>query len=195
MALTPVLPGELAAIVTTLEMRAPPGRVAVPASPLRLDRWERPAAERYRALFTRVGAPWLWFSRLAMGEAQLTGIIHDPAVEVFAAVDAAGLAVGLLELDFRQPGAAELGYVALAPELTGQGHGRWLMGEALTRAWRPGVERVWVHTCTLDHPHALGFYQASGFAVVRRTIETFADPRLAGLLPMDAAPRVPPLAR
>jgi hypothetical protein len=50
---------------------------------------------------------------------------------------------------------------------------------------------VWVHTCTLDHPHALGFYRASGFAAISRTVETFADPRLSGHLSPDAAPHVP----
>lgn len=194
MGLIPVAPGELAAVVTTLEMRKRPAEIVIPPSLLRLEPWDRPAPDRYRTLFAKVGAPWLWFSRLAMSQEQLTRIIHDPAVEVSVVVDASGTEVGLLELDFRQTGAAELGYLALVPERTGQGHGRWLMAEALVRAWRPGTERVWVHTCTLDHPAALGFYQASGFTVVRRTIETFADPRLSGLLPMGTAPRVPPLA-
>src|SRR5438270_2822954 len=51
---------ELAAVVTYLEMRAPPGR-DVPASSLSLSRIEKPDPDRYRALFRRVGAPWLWF--------------------------------------------------------------------------------------------------------------------------------------
>jgi hypothetical protein len=54
---------------------------------------------------------------------------------------------------------------------------------------------VWLHTCTLDHPSALGFYRAQGFTPVGRTIETFADPRVLGVLPPDAAPQVPLLAR
>jgi hypothetical protein len=52
---------------------------------------------------------------------------------------------------------------------------------------------VWVHTCTLDHPAALGFYIKSGFTPFHRAIETFADPRLDGTLPVDAAPHVPSL--
>ncbi|MBM3929314.1 MAG: GNAT family N-acetyltransferase, partial [Sphingomonadales bacterium] len=54
--------------------------------------------------------------------------------------------------------------------------------------------RVWVHTCTLDHPKALGFYRASGFAPYKRTVETFHDPRATGILPVDTAPHVPYLA-
>lgn len=194
MGLTPVAPDQLATIVTTLEIAERPRPRPVPDSPLRLRRWPAPEPDTYRALFRRVGARWLWYSRLAMSDAALLTIIRDPAVEVYAAVDPRGIEIGMLELDFRHAGAAEIGYLALVTELAGQGHGRWLMAEALARAWRPGIERVWLHTCTLDHPSALPFYRAQGFHAVKRTIETFPDPRVLGLLPADAAPQIPLLA-
>lgn len=195
MGLTAVPDDQLATIVTTLEMQKRPPLRPTPSSPLRLTRWAKPSAEAYRALFRRIGGPWLWFSRLAMDEAALLAIIHDPAIEVYAVLDPAGIEVGMLELDFRHADACELSYFGLVPELAGRGHGRWLMAEALGRAWRPGITRVWVHTCTLDHPSALNFYRAQGFTPVKRTIETFADPRVAGLLPEDVAPQVPLLAK
>jgi GNAT superfamily N-acetyltransferase len=195
MGLIEVAPDEVATVVTTLEMARRPPLRPVPAAPLRLVRWHAPAPDNYRALFRRVGAPWLWYSRLAMDDARLTAIVHDPRVQVFAAVDRAGVEVGMLELDFRHAGACELSYFALVPELAGKGLGRWLMAEAMARAWVPGVAKVWVHTCTLDHPRALGFYRTQGFTAVKRTLETFPDPRVLGLLPEDAAPQVPLLAR
>jgi len=193
-ALIPVADDQLATIVTTLEMRARPPLRPIPASRLRLARWERPALDRYRALFARVGAPWLWFSRLTMADAALAAIIHDDGIAVHAVVDPAGIEIGMVELDFRTAGVCELSYFGLVPELAGQGHGRWLMAETLARAWAKGVERVWLHTCTLDHPAALGFYRAQGFTAIGRTIETFADPRASGLLPPDTAPQIPYLA-
>ncbi len=191
MALTRVAAGEIATIVTSLQMLERPRPRALPDSRLRLDRWREPAPARYRALFQRVGAPWLWFSRLVIDEAALTAIIHSPAVEVYAVTDARGIELGLLELDFREPETCEIGYFGLVPELTGRGEGRWLMGHTLALAWRAGIERVWVHTCTLDHPRALGFYRAQGFVPYAQAIEIFADPRLAGILPRDAAPQIP----
>ena len=194
MALTEVAGDTLATIVTTLEMRRRPPLRPTPASALRLVRWDRPALDRYRLLFRRVGARWLWFSRLVMADDAVTAIVHDPGVQVYAVIDRAGIEVGMLELDLRHPAACELSYVGLVPELAGKGHGDWLMAEALARAWTKGVERVWVHTCTLDHPAALPFYRRHGFVAVKRTIETFADPRVAGTLPADAAPQIPMLA-
>ena len=194
MALIPVANDVLATIVTTLEMRRRPPLRPIPGSRFRLVRWERPAIDRYRTLFARVGAPWLWFSRLVMAEPALSAILGDPLIQVHAVIDPAGIEVGMVELDFRQPAACEISYFGLVPELAGQGHGRWLMAETLARAWNRGVERVWLHTCTLDHPGALGFYRAQGFVAVKRTIETFPDPRTSGVLPRDAAPQIPLLA-
>lgn len=185
---------KVATIVTSLEMRAKPPLRPLPESRLRLVDWKEPAADKYRALFRRVGGPWLWFSRLVMDDGGLLAIIHDPYVAISAVVDGAGIEVGMLELDYRKPGECEISYFGLVPELAGQGHGRWLMAHALQRAWRPGIGRVWVHTCTLDHPHALGFYRAQGFVAVSRAVEIFSDPRVGGVLPEDSAPHVPFLA-
>jgi GNAT superfamily N-acetyltransferase len=187
----PVAPGQLATIVTHLEMLSPPRARPLKAVPLRLRRWQTPSADKYRLLYRRVGEPWLWFSRLVIADANLCAILHDPAVEVFAIVDPQGIEVGLLELDFRQAGACEIAFFGLIPQLTGQGFGGWLMAQALGLAWRKGVTRVWLHTCTLDDPRALGFYIAQGFTPFAREIEVLDDPRLTGVIPREAAPHVP----
>ena len=181
---------ELAAVVTYLEMRARPGS-EVPASPLLLRRIESPRPNAYRDLFRLVGSPWLWFSRLIMDDAKLAAIIQHPAVELHTVVDEAGQTVGMLELDFREPSECELAFIGLIPELSGKGHGRWLLAEAVNRAWREGVTRVHVHTCSLDHPAALAAYRRAGFMPFKRAIERFADPRLLGILPKDCAPQIP----
>lgn len=194
MGLLPVAGDHLATIVTALEMRERPRPRPMPPSPFRLVHWPAPDSDKYRTLFRRVGGPWLWFSRLVMDEARLRAILEDPAVMVHAVVDRGGVEVGMLELDFRTAATCELSYVGLVPEITGQGHGNWLMAQALAFAWRKDVDRVWVHTCTLDHPAALGFYRRHGFVPYQRTIETFPDPRLTGVLPAEAAPHIPCLA-
>jgi GNAT superfamily N-acetyltransferase len=52
----------------------------------------------------------------------------------------------------------------LAPGFIGKGLGKWLLTRAVQEAWVLGATRVWLHTCTLDHPSALANYQARGFA-------------------------------
>lgn len=191
MGLQTLKPGELGTIVTYLDMRARPKPALPLSSPLRLNRWTPADLEKYRMLFTRVGGPWLWFSRLTLSDEALRAIVEDPGIEIFTVEDPGGIEVGMLELDFRAPDDCEISYIGLVPGLAGKGHDNWLIAEALIRAWKPDTRRVHLHSCTLDHPAALRFYQNSGFAVRGQAIETFPDPRLKGLLPQDCAPQIP----
>jgi GNAT superfamily N-acetyltransferase len=184
--------GKIAAIVTFLEMRSPP-----PALHARIaDGWSlqslNPDRTRYRTLYRRVGEPWLWFSRVVMPDEELAGILDDPKVEAYALNDGKD-DIGLLELDFRREGEAELAFLGLVPGIIGQGAGRYLMTEAIRRAFARAISRFFVHTCSLDHPGALGFYMRSGFTPYRRAIEVADDPRTLGFLPRGCAPQVPVL--
>jgi GNAT superfamily N-acetyltransferase len=190
MAYDPLPNGELAAVVTYLEMRSAP-QLDLPPSTLSLKVFKHASAEEYRRLFRLVGAPWLWFSRLILSDEELLATIRDPKVELHLVTESTGRHVGMLELDFRNAGQCELAFVGLIPEFSGKGHGRWLLAEAVRRAWRDGVERVHVHTCSLDHPAALAAYRRAGFTPYSRAVERFPDPRLLGILPADCAPHIP----
>ena len=186
MPLNPLQPGHVGAVVTALEMPSRPTVVPLPASGLRLERWQEVDLDRYRSLFRRIGARWLWYSRLVMNDSELLAALG----EVHAVLGADSEEAGLLELEYR-PGACRIRFLGLVPELTGRGHGKWLLSEALRLAWRDGVERVDLYTCSLDHPAAMPAYLRAGFTATARSFESFPDPRLAGLLPRDCAPQVP----
>ncbi len=195
---TDIPKGRIAAIATTLEMRAKPESRPVPPlhEGLAIRRIDKPDLGWYRELFRRIGEPWLWHSRLRLSDAALGAILHDDRVAVWAlsAIEPGGELVsdeGLLELDFREAGSCELAFFGLTLSLTGRGLGRHLMAHAIAEAWQRPIARLWVHTCTLDHPSALGFYVRSGFAPVKRQLEMAVDPRLDGTLSPTAAPDVP----
>ena len=183
--------GSVASVVTYLEMterpRPKPGSALVP---LQLVPVTNPDPEQYRALFRAVGGPWLWFSRLMLDDDALRAKLTAPGVALYT-VQLRKQDVGLLELDFSVEGEVEIGFFGLAPQLTGKGAGSWLMSQALALAWAKKPRRVWLHTCSLDHPNALAFYRKHGFRAYARKVEIAPDPRLSGLLPEDVAPHVP----
>jgi len=187
--------GKIAAVVTSLEMFAqPPERPDPPGTEgFSLDRIDGSDIDRYLDIYRLLGERWMWFSRLVKPRAELAAILSDPAVELYAA-RFEGRDVGLLELDFRESGEGELAFFGLDEPVVGKGAGRWLMNRALALAWAKPIKRFWVHTCTIDHPGAISFYQRSGFKVFKRGIEIDDDPRLKGQMRADSVPHHPVIA-
>jgi len=182
--------GKIAAIVTHLEMRSPPALAADPPSTWTVRQVGRPDLAWYRDLYTRVGAEWLWASRLRMSDAELTAIIRADGIEVHA-LQHQGRDEGLLELDFRNDAECEIVFFGVTAALIGRGAGRVLISHALRLAWDKPVSRVWLHTCTFDSSRALAFYQRCGFRPFHQQVELIDDPRLDGTLPRHVAPHVP----
>jgi GNAT superfamily N-acetyltransferase len=181
--------GKIAAVVTHLEMTVRPAIAVDPPGAWSLRKVERPDLAWYRDLYRRVGEEWLWFSRIRASDEKLAARLHHPLVETHALV-ADGSDEGLLELDYREASACEIGMFGVTAKLVGSGAARWLMNSALGLAWSPPITRVWLHTCTFDHPAALPFYQRAGFRPFRRQVEIADDPRLDGTAPRDVAKHV-----
>ncbi|MBV9561848.1 MAG: GNAT family N-acetyltransferase [Bradyrhizobium sp.] len=184
--------GKIAAIVTHLEMTE---RLAIRSDPPGANAWTlrkvaHPTTDWFRELYSRIGAEWMWYARLKLPDAELAAKIQSPGVDIHALMQN-GRDEGLLELDFRQAGACEIGMFGVTAHLVGTGAGRFLMNRALELAWSRDVQRVWLHTCSFDHPSALSFYQRSGFRPFRRQIVVGDDPRLDGTAPRDVAKHVP----
>jgi GNAT superfamily N-acetyltransferase len=191
MSFSDVPAGKIAAVVTSLEMHERPApRPQRDGPALAVRHVAHPELGWFRDLFRSVGENWIWFSRLAMPDAALAAIIHDPKIEVYVLTSGAEDA-GLLELDFRVAGECELSFFGLTPRFVGIGAGRFLMNRAIELAWSRPINRFWVHTCTFDHQAALAFYVRSGFRPFRIQVEICDDPRLMGLLPRNSAPHVP----
>lgn len=160
-------PVEIEVSITHLEMLTPPAAPALPQphlpQPLVLMTARNPNLRFYRFLYSSVGDPWLWYERRRMPDDQLAAILGDPAVEVTVAY-VGGVPAGYFELDSRKAGEVELAYFGLVPEFIGLKLGPYVLDCAVRKAWAKGPKRVWVHTCSLDHPKALGLYQRAGFA-------------------------------
>lgn len=185
--------GKIASVVTFLEMRTPPPpRPEREAPGLSLQRLRGADAGRYRAVYRTIGERWIWFSRLGLADDALADILDDPRIDARVLVTPSGDA-GLVEIDRRADGEAELVYFGLFESMIGSGAGRWMMSRAIEIAFLQPIERFWLHTCTLDHPGAIAFYRRSGFSPYRLAVEVTDDPRALGLVAPDIWPDLPPV--
>ncbi|MBI3453784.1 MAG: GNAT family acetyltransferase [Rhodospirillales bacterium] len=165
-------------VVTYLEMTALPRLAPPPNLPVKLAvlRAEKISLSFYRYLYNTVGAAWLWYERRLMDDATLDAILADPNVEVYV-LYANGEPAGYAELDRRQAPDIELAYFGIVPHWIGRGLGPVLLNAVIDTAWRHQPQRLWVHTCNLDHPKALAMYQRAGFTPYRQETKTVDDPR------------------
>lgn len=183
--------GHYRSVVTWLEMR-PPETIPAPEPPrpgVRAERWSEPGIEEYLELFHRVGDQWLWHGRLDASRDGISGLIRARDYEIWCLWADGGVA-GLGEFDRSTPGEVKIEYFGLLPDRIGGGLGGFLLRTLLHEAARPGIDRIWLHTCTEDHPGAVEIYRYFGFRVYAEAVEWVHDPRLRGLLPRAAGPHV-----
>jgi GNAT superfamily N-acetyltransferase len=158
-----------------------------PAIAFDLVRVELPCPELNRFLYAAVGADWWWYSRLSWNYSMWLTYLDRAELETWVAY-VRGTPAGYFELERQNAGDIEIKYFGLMPAFVGKGIGGALLSACIARAWDMEAKRVWVHTCTLDHPQALRNYQARGFRIfkVEEQIEQLPDQKLE---PWPAAKR------
>ncbi len=140
---------------------------------LATTRLTRCPASFYRYLYGETGRAHRWTDRLDWSDAQVRAHVDDPRTLLdVATVD--GAPGGWFELR-RGDNDVEIAYFGLLPEFIGRGLGAPLLRRAVRVALAEGTGRVWLHTCTLDHPAALANYRARGFRPWKTETYTVAD--------------------
>lgn len=120
-----------------------------------------------RFLYQFVGDRWQWWDMLTWSDAQWQSYAESAQLRTWIGY-VQGSPAGYYELQRQADQSVKIAYFGLAPQFIGQGYGGYFLSHAIQSAWDWGTERVWVHTCTLDHPHALANYQARGFRLYRQ---------------------------
>jgi GNAT superfamily N-acetyltransferase len=137
---------------------------------VRLTQVLPPQPELNRRLYDEVGAAYAWFDKRSWTADQWQAYAKQPELTTWL-LESAGELAGYFELHAQLPDSVEVAYLGLLPSFIGRGLGAHLVSAAIDQAWRLGPRRVWLHTCTLDHPHALANYQARGLKIYNTRTE------------------------
>ena len=129
-----------------------------------------PAWTLSRWFYRRIGRDWAWDDRLGWTDEQWRSWVERPGYEMWVA-RRGGAHAGYLDLDADPTGNVEVAYFGLLPQFVGRGLGGHLLPLGVNAAWEGRASRVWVHTCSLDAPHAGRNYEVRGFSIYDRTIE------------------------
>jgi len=129
---------------------------------------EVPLGALNRFFYVEVGRDFHWVDRLGWTPAQWQAAAEE--VETWLLLER-GTPAGYAELETREDGSVDVGFFGLLEPFRGRGLGGAFLGRVVERAWDLGADRVTLHTCELDGPHARANYEARGFEVVREAVE------------------------
>ncbi|RBQ18971.1 GNAT family N-acetyltransferase [Spongiactinospora rosea] len=140
-----------------------PGR---PAAEVTLE-WAPPGSPHIVPTHVRVGEPHKWRS-VRRSPQEWAELLADPERRCWLIKHGDDIA-GILHLRVGLRGDVEIDSFGLVPEYVGKGIGGHALTLAIRQAWAAvgphgePARRVWLHTSTLDHPHALTNYKRRGF--------------------------------
>jgi len=118
-----------------------------------------PLAQR---LYREVGADYHWTDRWKWSAQDWQRWVSQPGYGTWI-LSRDGEVAGFFELTTGEGGSVEIALFGLVKRFHGRGLGKVMLRRAVEVAWAIGATRVWLHTCTLDHPNALPNYLARGF--------------------------------
>ena len=139
----------------------------IPNENCKLTLIEPPDFQLNRFFYKQVGKEYRWIDRLAWKDSQWIDYIENPKVKTYVLKDKENL-VGYFEIifDFEKK-QSEIAYFGILTEYFGKKNGGYLLSEAINKSFKNSIDRVWGHTCSLDHKNALKNYQARGMKIFK----------------------------
>ena len=157
---------EIAATTWWMQMTDPAGKGEVPHLPdgCMVMKAVKPTRAYYLYLYTSVGRPYQWYNRLMMPSSELQLVLDSENTDI-RVLYYEGVPAGFVEFDISEQLDTEIVYFGLSCDFTGRKLGMPFLRWCIHTAWQRPINRLWLHTCNLDHPAALSLYQKAGFEI------------------------------
>ena len=117
--------------------------------------------------YKNIGKKHQWLDRLSWSEEKWINYVSNENVRSYVFKFNDDL-VGFFELIFHlEKKNCEIAFFGILKEYYGKKYGGYLLTEAIKNSFVDGIEKVWVHTCSLDHKNALKNYLARGMKIFK----------------------------
>ena len=128
----------------------------------------KPDFQLNKFFYKQVGKKHRWIDRLSWTDEKWINFISNKNLETYVISEIEDL-IGFFELLYNPDlNETEISYFGLLEEYIGKGIGGYALSEAIKKSFEKDIKRVWLHTCTLDHPNALKNYIARGMTIFKK---------------------------
>ena len=132
-----------------------------------LEKIDPPDFQLNKFFYKEIGKNHKWIDRLSWNDKKWISYINNSSVVTYILKNKEDL-VGYFEQNFNnQKLECEIAYFGILKDYIGKKLGGYLLSEAIKKSFAIGSKRVWVHTCSLDHKHALKNYLARGMKIFK----------------------------
>lgn len=149
-----------------LQMNTPPAKADILTLPddCVVMHLREPVRSFYLYLYTSVGRPYQWYNRLMMPASDLQDLLESDETSIWV-LYCKGVPAGFVEFNLSRSVETEIVYFGLTCEFTGRKLGMPFLNWCIAKAWEQPIQRLWLHTCDLDHSAAIHLYKKAGFEV------------------------------
>ena len=117
--------------------------------------------------YRQIGKDHFWRDRLLWSDKEWQKYINNKNLETGIMKINSNL-IGFYEQEYhKKKNEMELIQMGVLKEHQGKKLGSFLLDYIIQNAFSRGVERLWVHTCSLDHKHALNNYLSKGLKIFK----------------------------
>ena len=117
--------------------------------------------------YKTIGKNHKWVDRLSWSEEKWITYVSSQQVKTYVFKFKEDL-VGFFELIFHiDKKETEIAYFGILEEYQNKKLGSYLLSEAVKKSFQNNINRVWVHTCSLDHKNALNNYLSRGMKIFK----------------------------
>jgi GNAT superfamily N-acetyltransferase len=133
---------------------------------LKLVKLEIPSPELGRFFYLTIGGEYFWVDRLNWDYNRWNNYLSKPYVEM-SLIYLNNTPIGYYEINKKEFPSIELVYFGLMKNFISNGYGTCLLKEIIEYCKNLNGNRLWLHTCSLDHEKALNFYKKNGFKLYK----------------------------
>ena len=120
--------------------------------------------------YKNIGKKHKWIDRLIWTEEQWIKYVSNKNVKTFVLKNKKDL-VGFFELIIHfEKKEVEIAYFGILEEYQNKKLGSFLLSDAIKKSFQENADRVWLHTCSLDHKNALNNYLSRGMKIFKSEV-------------------------
>ena len=138
-----------------------------PGSNFKISEVDPPDFHLNKFFYKQIGRKHRWVDRLGWGDKKWIEYVENPRIKTFILKDNNNLAGYYETIRDLEHNHSEIAYFGILEEYFGKKCGGYLLSEAINSLLVKGTNRVWLHTCSLDHKNALKNYLARGLKIFK----------------------------